>query len=68
LPFCNFFRRLGNLVAGFLATRLSLFAIARPPLDQGSSSDFSLYREARAGSSTPPRPSCPEPRCGFPAP
>jgi len=48
LPFCNFFRRLGNLVAGFLATRLSLFAIARPPLNQGSSSDFSLYREARA--------------------
>jgi hypothetical protein len=27
LPLCNFFRKLGNLVAGFLAVRLSYFAI-----------------------------------------
>jgi hypothetical protein len=27
LPFCSFFRRLANFVAGFLAIRLSFFAI-----------------------------------------
>jgi hypothetical protein len=48
LPFCNFFRRLGNLVAGFLAIRLSFLAMTCSPLNQGSSSDFSLYCEARA--------------------
>jgi hypothetical protein len=37
LPFCNVFRRLGNLVAGFLAVRLSFFALTRSPFDQGSS-------------------------------
>ena len=48
LPFCNFFRRLGNLVAGFLAIRLSFFAITRSPFDQGSLCDFPLYGEAQA--------------------
>jgi hypothetical protein len=33
-PFCNFLRRLGNLVAGFLGIRLSFFAITRSPFDQ----------------------------------
>jgi hypothetical protein len=34
LAFCNFFRRLGNLVAGFLAIRLSFFAITCSPFNQ----------------------------------
>jgi hypothetical protein len=33
LPFCNFFCRSGNLVAGFLAIRLSLRAIACSPFN-----------------------------------
>ena len=33
-PFCNFFRKLGNLVAGFLTIRRSFFGIACLPLDQ----------------------------------
>lgn len=32
LLFCNFFRRLGNLVAGFLTIRLSFLAITCSPL------------------------------------
>ena len=31
LPFCNFFRRLGYLVAGFLAIRLSFLAMTGTP-------------------------------------
>lgn len=34
LPFCNFFRKFGNLVAGFLGIRLSLLAIACSPLNR----------------------------------
>jgi hypothetical protein len=34
LPFSNFFRRLGNFVAGFLGIRLSFFAITRSPFQQ----------------------------------
>ena len=34
LPFCNFFRRLGNLVAGFLAIRLSFLATTFSPFHQ----------------------------------
>jgi hypothetical protein len=34
LPFCNFFRRLGNLVAGFLAVRLAFFAMTCTPSNQ----------------------------------
>jgi hypothetical protein len=34
LPFCNFFRKFGNLVAGFLTMRLSFFAITCSPLNQ----------------------------------
>jgi len=31
MPFCNFFRRQGNLVAGFLGIRRSAFAITSVP-------------------------------------
>jgi len=31
LPFCNFFRRFGNLVAGILAVRRSFLFIVRSP-------------------------------------
>lgn len=31
LPFSNFFRKFGNLVAGFLTMRLSFFAITCTP-------------------------------------
>jgi hypothetical protein len=34
LPFCTFFRRLGNLVAGFLAIRLSFLAMPFSPSHQ----------------------------------
>jgi hypothetical protein len=36
LAFCNFFCRLGNLVAGFLTTRFSFLAITCSPFNQAA--------------------------------
>jgi hypothetical protein len=34
LPFCNFFRKFGDLIAGFLTMRNSFFAITCSPFNQ----------------------------------
>jgi len=42
LPFCNFLRRLGNLVAGLLGIRRSFFPMTLSPVRQGHSPDLPL--------------------------
>ena len=52
LPFCNFFRRFGNLVAGFLVIRLSFFPITWSPFNQRFSLAPSLDCGALTGNWT----------------
>jgi hypothetical protein len=49
LPFCNFFRSFGNLVAGILTARLSFAAIADAPLNHDGlpNDSFILTPEAK---------------------